>query len=70
MGSVVEDNVVDDNNVNWLCDVCNLEFVSFDEAAACEKKHQLQETTISLKEATTMHDIIESAVLDDASRLL
>jgi hypothetical protein len=32
-----------------------------------EKKHQLdtRETIISLKEATTMHDIIESAVFDE-----
>jgi hypothetical protein len=39
----IDDNDVDDNVSvtvsNWVCDVCQLEFVTFDEAAACEKKH-------------------------------
>lgn len=28
---------------NWVCDVCHLKFVTYDEAATCEKKHQQQE---------------------------
>ena len=39
----IDDDDVDDNVSvtvsNWVCDVCQLEFVTFDEAAACEKKH-------------------------------
>jgi hypothetical protein len=39
----IDDNDVDDDVSvivsNWVCDVCHSEYVTFDEAAACEKKH-------------------------------
>ena len=43
----IDNNVVDENVSvtvsNWVCDVCHLKFVTYDEAATCEKKHQQQE---------------------------
>ena len=43
----IDDDGVDENVSvtvsNWVCDVCHLKFVTYDEAATCEKKHQQQE---------------------------